>query len=268
MPSIEVVANSTTSRAPGWAYVPDTGYDPSRAPIQPAAGKRNARIQKTSTAGEQSARQGNALNKRLVDLDRENAHDVQISVPSKDKEGRPRKGKTAATRKILTAQKTFQNYIDDEEALSRIEKEAGTVKGRKEAPLAMSSAARPSKAETRAGVGEGMQVSTATEPSADPDWRPPGFLAQEAAEARLLHVTVPLTPSAALMDALVSAPALSYNEARARPLSKPGEIKPRRHFCELCGYWGRTKCLACGARICGLACKKAHDQDRCQRYSG
>ena len=40
MPQIEVLPNAKQNLAPGWAYVPDTGYDPSRAPLNPSAPRR------------------------------------------------------------------------------------------------------------------------------------------------------------------------------------------------------------------------------------
>ena len=84
MPLIEVLPNSSSTSAPGWAYVPDTGYDPSKAPIQPTgARKRNARIPGVGGA-ETSAKQNNALLKRLADLDKDNVKDVHL--PSRQKE--------------------------------------------------------------------------------------------------------------------------------------------------------------------------------------
>lgn len=86
MPSIEVLPNSSSVSAPGWAYVPDTGYDPSKAPIQPTARKRNARI--TGLAGgDTTLKQSNALLKRLADLDKDNHKDVQITLPARVKDG-------------------------------------------------------------------------------------------------------------------------------------------------------------------------------------
>ena len=90
MPSIEVLPNSSSTSAPGWAYVPDTGYDPSKAPIQPTGSrKRNARIPGVGAA-ETTARQNNALLKRLADLDKDNLKDVHI--PSRPKEAGVRGG--------------------------------------------------------------------------------------------------------------------------------------------------------------------------------
>ena len=89
MPLIEVLPNSTSISAPGWAYVPDTGYDPSKAPIQPGARKRNARI--GGPGGRDStARQNAIIHKRLVDLDKDNFKDVHIAVPSKSKDAHGR----------------------------------------------------------------------------------------------------------------------------------------------------------------------------------
>jgi len=86
MPTIEVLPNSTSISAPGWAYVPDNGYDPSKAPLQPSGSrKRNARIPGASGV-ESSARHNAAVQKRLTDLDKDNSKDVHIAVPSKQKE--------------------------------------------------------------------------------------------------------------------------------------------------------------------------------------
>ena len=85
MPLIEVLPNSTSISAPGWAYVPDTGYDPSKAPIQAGSRKRNVRIGGTS-AGDTTARQNNAILKRLADLDKDNSKDIHISIPNRQKD--------------------------------------------------------------------------------------------------------------------------------------------------------------------------------------
>lgn len=85
MPLIEVLPNSTnTAAAPGWAYVPDTGYDPSKAPIQPTgARQRGARNTAVADGQEKSVKQQNAIVKRLAELDKDNYRDVQIAVPSR-----------------------------------------------------------------------------------------------------------------------------------------------------------------------------------------
>jgi len=270
MPTIEVLPNSTSISAPGWTYVPDTGYDPSKAPIQAGPRKRNARIAGTS-GGDTTARQNNAILKRLADLDKDNSKDVHISVPNKQKDGggRASKGKTAATRKILVAQKTFANYIADEEALASLEPQpVTTLKSRasnltpKRTASTFSREASSSAAPQAVGGSSMHESRPANSNSLFPL---SGFTGNDVADARLLQSSVPAVPSDSLLEALVTAQPLSYNAARAAP-STSG--KPQRHFCEFCGYWGQIKCIKCGARVCGLVCKKAHDEERCQKYFG
>jgi len=71
-------------------------------------------------------------------------------------------------------------------------------------------------------------------------------------------------PSETEIEALLSAPPLSYAAARAAPPDSHGP--PQRYFSEQCGHWGQIKCLQCGARTCGLACKQEHDVN-CLRYA-
>ncbi|MCJ1281791.1 hypothetical protein MMC26_001114 [Xylographa opegraphella] len=288
MPTIEVLPNSTSISAPGWTYVPDTGYDPSKAPIQAGPRKRNARIAGNS-GGDTTARQNNAILKRLADLDKDNSKDVHIAIPNKQKEGGGRgmssrlvnyqklskpehlasKGKTAATRKILVAQKTFANYIADEEALAALEPQtAATSKSRVSNTTPRRTASTLSR-ETSSSIAPqalgGFPLHESRPANASSIVPLPGYTGNDAADARLLQSSVPAIPSDNLLEALVTAQPLSYNAARAAPSSSG---KPQRHFCEFCGYWGQIKCIKCGARVCGLVCKKAHDQERCQKYFG
>ena len=87
MPHIEVVPNSTSISAPGWAYVPDNGYDPSKIAIQPSGARKRAARSSGVAGGDTTTRQQNAVLKHLADLDKDNSRDVQISVPSKQKDG-------------------------------------------------------------------------------------------------------------------------------------------------------------------------------------
>ncbi|MCJ1395824.1 hypothetical protein MMC18_008710 [Xylographa bjoerkii] len=270
MPTIEVLPNSTSLSAPGWAYVPDTGYDPSKAPIQAGPRKRNARIAGTS-GGDTTARQNNAILKRLADLDKDNSKDVHISIPNKQKDagGRASKGKTAATRKILVAQKTFANYIADEEALAALEPQpVATLKSRASNTTPKRTASTLSREPSTSTAPQTLKGSSSHEirPTNTNSVVPlSGFIGNDAADVMLLQSSVPPIPSDSLLEALVTAQPLSYNAARAASSSSG---KPQRHFCEFCGYRGQIKCIKCGARVCGLACKKAHDEERCQKYFG
>lgn len=88
----------------------------------------------------------------------------------------------------------------------------------------------------------------------------------------LLTRDVPKMPSARVMQALLAEPPLSYTAARAKPLdtSAPGGVRvgtnvlvarPQRHFCAVCGYWGKVRCkYGCGERTCGLLeCWRGHE---------
>ncbi|MCJ1397663.1 hypothetical protein MMC11_000859 [Xylographa trunciseda] len=243
MPTIEVLPNSTSISAPGWTYVPDTGYDPSKAPIQAGPRKRNARIAGTS-GGDTTARQNTAILKRLADLDKDNSKDVQISIPHKQKDasGRVSKGKTAVTRKILVAQKTFANYIADEEALAALEPQpAAPLKSRASNTTPKRTASTLSREPSSTTAPQALKGSSMHErrPANTNSIVPlPGFVGNDVADSRLLQSSVPEMPSDSLLEALVTAQPLSYNAARAAPSSSG---KPQRHFCEFCGYWGQVK---------------------------
>ena len=136
------------------------------------------------------------------------------------------------------SQKTFANHLADEEA-ALAQKSTSTSQA---PPLPR----RASTVEARSTTQEMM--NTVDDPlEADP----------------LLRTYVPTAPSDELMQAMVTAPPLSYNAARA---TLPASEKPQRRFCEICGYWGNVKCLKCGVRVCGLDCKGAHDEGRCMKF--
>lgn len=87
MPLIEVLANSTSIRAPGYTLVPDPGQGTVHAALQPAAGrnKRGTRFAGVSGADITVAQQ-NAVLKHLADLGKDSQRDVQIAVPSRQRE--------------------------------------------------------------------------------------------------------------------------------------------------------------------------------------
>ncbi|KAL8771852.1 MAG: hypothetical protein Q9209_002790 [Squamulea sp. 1 TL-2023] len=117
MPGIEVLPNSTSITAPGWAYVPDNGFDPSKTPIQPSGARKRAARTSGLAGGDTTARQQHATLKHLLDLDKDNHRDVQIPVPARFKDKTGAKVKTTPNvRRILTSQKTFANHLADEEA--------------------------------------------------------------------------------------------------------------------------------------------------------
>ncbi|KAI9722656.1 MAG: hypothetical protein M1812_001587 [Candelaria pacifica] len=278
MPHIEVLPNSTSTSAPGWAYVPDTGYDPSKAAIQPSGARKRAAARTTTlgTHGETTARQNNAILKHLAELDRENHRDVQIAVPIKhrDAAGRVSKGKvTPAVRRILMSQKTFANHLADEEAA--LSNQPPHPASAPRTPATSKVAKTPTSLAKRASTSGSTPTPAQTPSSAVPPSTP--SFAQSAATLApnpfppstsddlnsLLQSFIPSAPSPAMIETLLSAPPLSYAAARAKPSSSN---IPQRHFCEICGYWGRVRCMKCGARVCGLDCKGVHDEGRCLKF--
>ncbi|KAL9598490.1 MAG: hypothetical protein Q9219_004463 [cf. Caloplaca sp. 3 TL-2023] len=255
MPGIDILPNSTSISAPGWAYVPDNGFDPSKAAIQPSgARKRAARIGGVA-GGDTTTRQNNATLKHLAELDKDNYRDVQIPVPARLKEKAGSKAKTTPNvRRILTSQKTFANHLADEEAtLASQADQASATPARTLAPTL------GRKAST------GQRISGPTEelhPDMSKSIPKTSIVEDPGTEDPLLKSYVPEIPSEAVMEALLASPPLSYNGARAAPSLG----KPQRHFCEICGYWGTIRCLKCGARVCGLKCKTTHDEGRCLKF--
>jgi zinc finger HIT domain-containing protein 1 len=72
-------------------------------------------------------------------------------------------------------------------------------------------------------------------------------------------------PSQDEIEKLLTAPPLTYNEARG-PWVYEDRMKPMRQFCEVCGYWGRVKCKVCGGRVCALECLQVHQEECFSRY--
>ncbi|KAL8736674.1 MAG: hypothetical protein Q9166_000040 [cf. Caloplaca sp. 2 TL-2023] len=266
MPGVEVLPNSTSISAPGWAYVPDNGYDPSKTAIQPSGARKRAARTSGIAGGDTTARQQNATLKHLLELDKDNYRDVQILVPArlKDKTGsKPRT--TTNVRRILTSQKTFANHLADEEAaLAPQDQQVASAMPRTPAPTLSRNASVGRRSSTvlpeSLSPGEVQPVVIKSLASVEMS---AGLVTNDAGHHNpLLRSYVPEMPSPADMEALLSSPPLSYNAARSAPSSG----KPSRHFCEICGYWGSIKCLKCGARVCGLDCKNAHDEGRCLKF--
>ena len=84
MPNVELLPNSASASAPGWTYVVDTGYDPSKVAINPK-NKKRAAAQAGGLRGENelSARQQTAIARRITELERDNDPKQSIPVPGK-----------------------------------------------------------------------------------------------------------------------------------------------------------------------------------------
>lgn len=282
MPHIEELPTTTKATAPGWSYVVDNGYDPSKAAINPANRKR-VRISTNGgpSAGDLSARQQTAIQRHLEDLDKDSNKPVYIDPPkrkSKDKQ-------TTNAKRILTSGKDFSHYLEEEEAALALKGGGGgggnSHSDAVDADAAPKPAQRASKTPIARRKSAIVPLSNESSPAPPPAAvAAPGAMAppplpapREAARAAiptpqpsdlLLAPIAPTTITEADIEALLVAPPLSYSAARSAPPPSTGPKK--RVFCEICGYWGRVKCMKCGARVCGFECQTAHDESRCVRF--
>lgn len=265
MNRVEVVPLSTgalsSSRGPGWTYVLDNAPDPSKLPIQPSTSKRAARTAGANrlTASDLSLRQERAIKSRIAELDKDSTKDIPIPKTKVGGSGALKEGKTTATKKILQSGRQFAHWLADEEALSKAETSAAPAKQdlkRKRGSLAQQSTpttATPVPAEAAPGIVTAPASSTPMDVDSS-ELSPHEALLAPAPELQ--------PPSKEELAALLSFPTLSYTAARAGP----SEVQPQRHFCEVCGYWGRTRCMKCGARVCGIECRDMHEQSQCVRF--
>lgn len=177
-------------------------------------------------------------------------------------------GKSQGTRRILGSQKTWRNWLDDEEA---------TLGGREVVGKSVGAGAPGAQGEKKRKRGSAVGSAETSVPgtpavetfamaekvkSEDGEMRDADTHTEEDP---LLKVSTLGSISQQQIDALLSAPPLSYNAARAAP--PDANTPPLRHFCELCGYWGRVRCMKCGSRVCGLDCKTMHDAECSRRFA-
>ena len=255
MPHVEVLPNSAASVAPGWTYVVDTGYDPSKVAINPK-NKKRAAAQPGGLRGENelSARQQTAIARRIAELERDNDPKQVIPIP-----GKPAVPKTQNARRIIQYQRQIKHWLDDEEA------QMGQV-----------AAPRHAATTSRAAAQSSRRQSVFTSVPATPAEATPGPNAAVPSQSRLdtafsdddllsveSRMPPPLNP--AELEALLAAPPLSYAASHAAP--PPAGGPPQRQFCDNCGYWGQIKCRKCGARVCGLECRDAHEATRCLKWA-
>ena len=258
MPHVEVLPNSAAAVAPGWTYVVDTGYDPSKVAINPRNKKRAAAAPGGQRGeNELSARQQTAIARRIAELERDNDPKQVIPVP-----GKPSVPKTQNARRIIQYQRQIKHWLDDEEAQL-----AQQQQQQQPAPLL-----RRDTTNTR-NTQSLFRQNTATSTSSEA-MPPPSASTQStrmdidaASDDALLDVSgsLPSLLNSDVLESLLSAPPLSYAASHAAP--PPAGGPPQRQFCDNCGYWGTIKCRKCGARVCGLECKDAHEATRCLKWA-
>jgi zinc finger HIT domain-containing protein 1 len=183
----------------------------------------------------------------------------------------PRSKTTSNVRRILMSQKTFKNYLDDEEAALAQNASSAQRPGLPKAVKSTGPSPRSSVPATPKprNTAESKITTSVSTPASDTHPAPPSqqLIVSEFDNDPLLRSYIPSAPSARIMQQLLAEPPLSYNASRAK-LPPSGAAQPRRHFCGICGYWGRIKCIGCGARVCRLECYKIHKETRCDRFYG
>lgn len=177
-------------------------------------------------------------------------------------------------RKILQSQKTFANHLDDFLALQQSEGSAAAAAAAAATAAAAASAAqtlsnkrRPST-NKNAGTSDGGDVvmtDAAPVVSSLLDIPTNPAPAQQPGDDNpLLASRTPNLPTDAELRTLLAHPPLTYLEARGTYEASSGP--PPRVFCEVCGYWGRVRCMKCGTRVCALDCLETHREECVTRY--
>lgn len=286
MPRVDELYTTAKAAAPGWSYVVDAGYDPSKAPINPTNRKRqrtgNASAIDTNDStdpSELSLRQQTAVQRHFAELDRDNHKTAHVPLPAFTNKARKQ---TTNVKRILQSGKDFAYNLQEQEALDALRGpnavphstiEATTTSGiintEKSAPRASKTPiARRKSAAPQSAITQAVETQNASSTPSIMAGNVALSARNEPAQRNELHMlgSAPpaVTASEAEIEALLSAPPLTYAMARSDP---PSTSAPRqRVFCEICGYWGRVKCMKCGARICGITCKATHDESRCVKF--
>ncbi|KAI1862904.1 hypothetical protein JX265_008950 [Neoarthrinium moseri] len=293
------VAGARTTQAPGWAYVPDTRPHPNLAASSNTQSRKRARNTGAKLSyADLNARQEAKVRRELEVLDRDNSRDAVIPIPPKPGTAgsRANQGKhTPNVRKILQSQKTFANYLDDFIALGEGGNAAAAAAA---APTSTatggssrSAAAAATAAISRARTGAAPSMQKKPDAATNAAGRQ-GAVKHEDVEMTdapetgstllrpytghlppphpsdndpILASRIPPLPSDEELRALMSAPPLTYLEAKAGWNDEDRKY-PARVFCEVCGYWGRVKCLKCGVRVCALECLETHREECVTRY--
>jgi zinc finger HIT domain-containing protein 1 len=164
--------------------------------------------------------------------------------------------KTQNTRRIIQYQRQIKHWLDDEEAQLAQQQQAPVPRG----------ATTASRSNAQSHRRQSTLASEAT-PGPSMPQAPSSMSTEFGNDDALLSIDRAMPPplNPAELEALLAAPPLSYAASHAAP--PPAGGPPQRQFCDNCGYWGTIKCRKCGARVCGLECKDAHEATRCLKWA-
>ncbi|KAI1811275.1 hypothetical protein GGS20DRAFT_123625 [Poronia punctata] len=260
------IATTKTTTAPGWAYVPDNPHP--RPNLTTTTRKRPRNTTTTTTTlsavnlADSNARQ-EAKTRRELDRDNDVVIPIPIPIPAAT-----RVSKKANVRKILQSQKNFGNHLDD--FLAVLDGGEGGII-RRGGGLALHSHSQP-QTQTQPPSTTKIKAMEEEEDVQMPDMPDAENEAENENENDknpLLTSRIPPQPTEEEIRGLLSAPPLTYLEARGKWESNNNNNSkryPTREFCSICGYWGRTRCIKCGTRVCALECLETHREDCITRY--
>lgn len=275
-PHIEEIPTTNSRHQPGfaWVAVKKDAADPAKAALD-VAGKKRARFTGTGQTEAQreahTARQQREIERKIRDLNSDNTRDLNIPIPKREGGGggATKAGKTSKTKKILSSGKEFKHYLDDEEAELALTGKVDGLERDPDAVVAQPAVQRASKTplarrvqRDQSSMGGSPAPASSTQPQGLTLPFEPGVGSGDDDDDDF--DAVPRLPTLDEMQALVDAPPLTYNAARSAP--GPASAPPPRVFCDICGYWGRVKCLKCGARTCSVDCETVHVADRCLKF--
>lgn len=284
-PHIEELPTTQTKQAPGFAWVAVSGADPSKN-----WGTTNRKRQRASGLGPGqsesqrealSARQQREVERKIKELNGESALGRDVVIPKSKLGGgggpgggATKVGKTSNTKKILGSGKVFAHYLDDEEAEIARTGGRGDDVGVMATTVATVSTQRASKTPIARRKSSQLQKEASTGSPAPSLAKETSTLSQTTLPLDAMEVddnenedgedAIPPLPTQAEIEALLNAPPLTYNQARSAP--PPPSAPPPRRFCEICGYWGRVRCMKCGNMTCSVVCKDAHDENKCLKF--
>ncbi|KAL7266739.1 hypothetical protein RUND412_010699 [Rhizina undulata] len=234
MPTIEVLPSTSLTSGANWTYTsrPPPLAHTNALPTSTSA-PRGARTRGGAGAHshETSAARQRQINSRILELERDNYRDVVIPIPVK--KGKDSAGGNRSSRTKATSTQSVRRILASQKTFLN--------------HLADSAALNPVQSHIpaqshRRCASSVSSIGSAQEPGNSDRDNEAGGILQEAETGD-------------------GGPPLGYGAATASP-----SIKPKRLFCEICGYWGRYRCGKCAARYCGLECLGVHSETRCNKF--
>ncbi|XP_064394091.1 zinc finger HIT domain-containing protein 1-like isoform X2 [Halichondria panicea] len=66
---------------------------------------------------------------------------------------------------------------------------------------------------------------------------------------------------------LEEVPPETYQKPSFVTAAAPPSKLPPRHFCAVCGFFSKYRCVTCGARYCSVRCLGTHKDTRCLKWT-